>query len=259
MRRIIIAIAAVLLGTQPLAAQFPEDWDPGRVYMTRAELVKLLNRLENTAGSPAFGDALRREARQQVRAIADRLEAGDFQIGDRVVLRVQSEPALTDTFAVSPDRSLELPTIGTVPLAGVLRAELQPHLDAHIRRFLRDPQVQARSLLRVTLEGGVLRPGFYTVASEQLLTDVLMAAGGPTPTARMDKIEVQRGETPIWEPDPLQKAMAEGRTLDQLSMRAGDRVLIPQKKGLGGAETTVRTLSLILSIPLSIFALTQIF
>jgi hypothetical protein len=54
--------------------------------------------------------------------------------------------------------------------------------------------------------------------------------------------------------------MIEGRTLDQLNVRAGDRIFIPEGGGgLGGAQSTLRAFTLLLSIPVTIFALTRIF
>jgi hypothetical protein len=51
-----------------------------------------------------------------------------------------------------------------------------------------------------------------------------------------------------------------GRTLDQLDVRAGDRIVVPARgAGFGGAEGTVRTLSVLISLPLTVFAVTRLF
>ncbi len=87
-----------------------------------------------------------------------------------------------------------------------------------------------------------------------------MAAGGPAANANIDAIRVERGDSRVWEGDRLQQAMIEGRTLDQLNVRAGDRIFIPEGGGgLGGAESALRSFALLLSIPATIFALTRIF
>src|ERR1043166_2314097 len=43
--------------------------------------------------------------------IRERLENGDFNVGDRIALRVANVPSLTDTFTVRGGRVLELPDI----------------------------------------------------------------------------------------------------------------------------------------------------
>jgi hypothetical protein len=88
-----------------------------------------------------------------------------------------------------------------------------------------------------------------------------MAAGGPAGNANIDAIRVERGDLRVWEGDRLQQAMIEGRTLDQLNVHAGDRIFIPQGGGGGlvGVQSALRMVTLLLSIPLTIFALTAIF
>ena len=87
-----------------------------------------------------------------------------------------------------------------------------------------------------------------------------MQAGGPTSRALMDEIRVERGSERILEGEPLQLALAQGWTFDQLSLRGGDRLFIPERgDGVRSVEGWVRIVSLLLSIPLTIFAVTQIF
>jgi protein involved in polysaccharide export with SLBB domain len=122
-----------------------------------------------------------------------------------------------------------LPEIGSIPLAGVLRSELQAHLATQIARFIRDPVVHARSLVRIEIMGAVGSPGFYTVPSDMLVSDALMLAGGPQASAQLDKTRIERGDEVIWEAEDLREAVIEGRTLDQLSVRAGDGIFVPQQ------------------------------
>lgn len=252
------ALAAVSLCSIP--ARVPaqvENWDPGRIQVTRQDLMDLLQRLEQAAQSDAYSDGLRARSRKEAALIRTRLEEGDFQVGDRIGLVVENEQQLTDTFTVKEERVLSLPVIGDVPLKGVLRAELEPHLTRAISRYVRDPVVHARSLIRVSILGEVPRPGFYLVPTDMVITDALMQAGGPATTSNLTKIRIERGGERLWEGEPLQRAIAEGRTLDQLSLQAGDRVVVPKLKRV--SETGVRTAILILSIPAAIFGLTRLF
>ena len=189
------AVAASSLVTPPLVAQQDEDWDPRQVYMSRDELQGLLDRYQAAANSPAYSDHLRGQARNEAALVEIRLQQGDFQIGDRIWLRVRGEETLTDTFTVFEERVLELPDVGDMQLAGVLRAELEASLTEYLGRFIRDPEVQARSLIPITIVGGVGSPGFYTVPSQLRVDDVLMLAGGPTPLAQLDRLRIERGGT----------------------------------------------------------------
>jgi polysaccharide export outer membrane protein len=153
--------------------------------------------------------------------------ATDFQAGDRILLRVEGDSALSDTFTVVAGPALRLPAIGEVSLAGVRRADLEAHLTRELSRYLKDPVVHARALIRVSVLGEVVRPGFYAVPLDLVLADALMVAGGPTQDARVDRLRILRGESALWSGNKLQGAIARGSTLGDLGLRAGDRIDVP--------------------------------
>jgi polysaccharide export outer membrane protein len=258
--RCIVLAAALFVAAAPArAAQSPDAWDPGRILVTRVDLEDLLRRLEATAASPAYSQSLRDRARAEAVQIRARLADGDFRVGDRITLVVATEATLTDTFDVREGRVLRLPMIGDVPLSGVLRSELEEHLRAAIGRFIKDPEVHARSLIRLSLLGEVARPGYYAVPTDMVLSDALMLAGGPTGSAKLTKIRIERSGAPIMGNEGLQQAIAQGRTIEQLSLRAGDQVVVPRKGGGLFSEPTMRTVSILLTLPVAIYGLAQLF
>ena len=225
---ILLALALAL----PLHAQGGDTgWDARNPQLTRAELEEMLARYQETASSSSYSGAIRDQARREAEQIQQRLEEGDVRVGDRVSLIVQGYPALSDTFPVISGRVLRLPELGDLPLSGVLRSELQEHLTAQIARYIRDPIVRVRSLVRLEILGTVGQPGFFTVPSDLLISDALMVAGGPAGNANLEKITIKRGDRTIWEGDRLRRAVVAGRTLDQLNIRAGDSIYVPEKKG----------------------------
>ena len=256
----VIAAAGALLLAHSASAQQSGDWNPGRVYMTREALQDLVDRFQKSADSPAYSASLRDRTRRQAELIRRRLIEGDFQVGDRIVLEVENQPVLSDTFTVDPGRTLTLPTIGDVPLAGVLRSELKQRVSEYLGTFLRQPIVRASALIRIAVLGGVVQPGFYAVAGDALLTEAVMMAGGPTARANINEIQIERDMNRIWEGRLLQTAITEGRTLDELNLRAGDRVFIPHPgQGFAGGESYLRSLSILIALPLTIVALIRIF
>jgi protein involved in polysaccharide export with SLBB domain len=222
---------ALLAGLAGSGMAQQSAWDPRRVQVTRTDLTTLLDRLDKAAASKAYSDTLRARARAQGSLIRARLQDGDFQAGDRIALSVEGETTLSDTFTVATGQQLPIPQLGDIPLSGVLRSELESHVKTHMGRFIRDPKVTVRSLIRVAVMGGVGSPGFYSVPSEALLSDVIMIAGGPAVTAKLSVIQVIRGERRIWEGDALVDTTATGRSLDQIGVRAGDRINVPESGG----------------------------
>ena len=219
----IVALLAAMSSTSALAQTPPANM--GGMQMTRAELEDLLSRTEQLGANGSGNSA--EQARAQAALLRQRLAEGDLHVGDRIALYVVGHPQLTDTFAVSTGRVLVLPDVGDVPLSGVLRSELTEHLTTNIGRFIREPVVRAQPLIRLEVRGAVARPGFYALPADMLLSDVVMAAGGPAGNAGLDRMRIVRGTSVVWNRSDLSSALVEGLTLDQLSVRAGDRIEIP--------------------------------
>src|SRR6266404_3264994 len=116
-----------------------------------------------------------------------------FQIGDRILLKVQGDSTLSDTFSVVSGPAVDLPVIGLIALGDVKRADIQPYMTAQLGRFLRDPIVRAKSLVRISIEGEVAKPGFYAIPMDVVLGDAIQAAGGLTTMAKLADLKVNRG------------------------------------------------------------------
>jgi protein involved in polysaccharide export with SLBB domain len=180
-----------------------------------------------------------------------RVWPGGFQSGDRIILSVEGEKALTDTFVVRSGTVLDLPAIGVIPLTGVRREEIQPYLTTVIARFVRDPVVRARSLLRVAVLGEVGKPGFYILPADAIVADALTSAGGVTREARMNKFHVDRDGKPMIENHMLLEAITRGATIGELGVEPGDQFVVPR---MPDPDHTLRWVGFLLTIPAAIYA-----
>lgn len=185
---------------------------------------------------------------------ASPLPSSEVRVGDRLVLTVNDEAALTDTFTVTAGPAVQLPGVGLISLAGVTRESIAEHLTTALTRVIRNPVVRVELLVRLAVLGEVARPGFLTLPSDALLSDAITMAGGLTTTADMRKVKVSRRGTLTHDGPAVRDAIAAGRTLDDLRIEAGDQMLIPRAHD---SERTVRILGLIVTIPLTVFMLTR--
>jgi len=246
MHRILVIVCAALLAIQaPAGAQARPGIDPGGSVRSRADLERLLAEYDEALASPAYSEAVKRGIRADADLIRVRLRDGDFRVGDRITLEVQGEPSLPDTVVVESGPKIVLPLFGEILLSGVLRSEIQSHLTQAFARFIRDPVVRANGHIRISVQGQISRPGFYTMPAEILLGEALMVAGGPTTASNIDEIRIERGSTVLLEGDALQESIRVGLTLDQLNLQAGDQIVIPQRPAGGGF---LRTLGLVTGI-----------
>jgi protein involved in polysaccharide export with SLBB domain len=191
MASLVLAVPALASGQTPLG--------PTRLEIDRAELTGLLAQYDTVAMSTAYSDVLRDEVRSHAAAIQERLSAGDFQVGDQLALLIEGAGAAQwDTLMVEAGPLIDVPILGPILLHGVLRSELETHLEAEIGRFLQTPRVQARALIRVSVSGGIGRPGFYAIPTNLRLSDVVAWAGGAQGGADPGQIRVERGCLLVW-------------------------------------------------------------
>lgn len=159
--------------------------------------------------------------------------ADEFHVGDRIALTVEGPQAFADTALVREGLVLRLPTFGDISLAGVKRADTQKYLTQQIGKYIKDPVVHATPLVRIAILGEVGRPGFYWVPSDNLLSDVVMRAGGPTGSADLNKTVVKRSGKEVISQSQSQVALTEGKTLDDLRVAPGDELVVGQKSTFG--------------------------
>jgi protein involved in polysaccharide export with SLBB domain len=165
--------------------------------------------------------------------LQERLRDGDFSVGDRIFLEVRGgEKLFVDTVTVRGGRVIAIPDLPDISVAGVLRSELQEHLQKEIARYIREPEVRATSYVRLTMSGAVGRQGFYAFPADILLSDAIMQSGGPSTNWDINKVEVRRSDRVIVGHDAARRAITDGRTLDQLSVRPGDQVVIGERRNI---------------------------
>ena len=124
--------------------------------------------------------ATRQQKQMQAATIRARLRDGDFDVGDRILLAVRGDSTIGDTVTVRAGRMIRLANMPDISLQGVLRSELQDYLTTQLARYIKRPDVQTTSLVRVAVMGSVAKPGFYQLPADIALADAIMIAGGPT-------------------------------------------------------------------------------
>ncbi len=238
-----LALMMALAGASQAMAQQSDDVTVTRAMATRDQLQGIAARNDGNVSSAA----------------QTRLAQGDFRAGDRIMIMVQGDTALSDTFAVWQDGALHLPSpvVGTLPLTGVLRSEIQQKVQTFVARFVRNPVVLARPLIRLSFQGDFAHAGFYAVPADAPIADAFMAAGGTTTTANMNKLKIQRNGREYMNTRAVQDAMSQGRTVDDLGLRDGDQFMMP-KTGTTTTMTVVRSVAVVVSLGVGILTLKRL-
>lgn len=241
---LVIATGIALLSRETFAQGRPAV----SLLMTRPELTAAAERAEMAVkgGDPS----LKTKNMVVAMSIRQRLRDGDFQVGDRIVVSFSADVMHSDTLVVRAGRVIELPGRIQVPLGGVLRSEVRERVATELMKYVRAEQIEVTPLMRVGVLGDVAHPGYFAFASDIPITDAIMGAGGPTATADLDRSIVRRGADVYRTTDETRTAIANGMTLDQFGLNAGDELVVGQRResrsgallGLVAALTSVATL-----------------
>lgn len=229
--RVLLGLVAALVVT-PLAGQQTRA-------ASRADLEAEAARLEQSG------------KRAEATAIRNRLKEGDFAIGERVAVRIIAATFVADTPVVEKNRSILIKDLPPLSLIGVLRSELQPTVQKHVARFMRDPQVETQSLVQINVSGEVKNPGFYAVPPEALVSDLVQAAGGPTQGADFGKSEVRRNGKKVIDGKTVRSALTAGQTVEQARIRPGDELHVgfkPRRDWLMVVQTATFAVSAVLGL-----------
>jgi hypothetical protein len=225
----VAAAAYLALGNLCLGQSVAPAGGSHRQFETRAELEAQAKDAEN---GHRTGEAW---------LLRTRLEKGDFQEGDRILVQVEGASIMTkpETLLVQGGKTkhLELPRMADLSLDGVLRAELADRIRQHLSQYIKEPVVRATPLVRVAVLGSVGHPGYFYTAADIPLTDVIMQAGGPGGNADLGRVSVRRGTEVIWDAKDTRTALADGLSIDQLHMRAGDEITVGERRGFPWTTT----------------------
>lgn len=228
---IVAALASAGVAQQPTV---PVVVNADRAMVSRAELTAALQDIDGALAAGGYSSAMRSAKQAQADAIRERLAEGDLRVGDLIRLDVAEVSTFSNTYMVSPTRTITLPGSTEISVAGILRSELEAHLTTQIKKLVRDPSVRVIPTIRLSIFGGVVKPGFVNAPATLLLSDVIQQlAGGPANNVRWNKSQILRGEKVVVDGPEFTEAVNTATTIDQLNLQAGDVIQVAEKPAGG--------------------------
>lgn len=164
---------------------------------------------------------------------ATEVEPYRIQPGDVLIVSVWKETDLQSEVLVRPDGGLSLPLVGDLQAAGKSVEDVRKAVDERLRKFIPDPvvtiAVKQINGNRVYVLGKVNRPGDFPLSQPIDVMQALSLAGGTTPFAALDDIQILRREHGRQTSLRFKYGEVEkGRHLEQnVLLRSGDTVVVP--------------------------------
>src|SRR5262245_16554915 len=138
--------------------------------------------------------------------------------GDELLIRAWGQIEVDYRAVVDRNGMINVPRVGSVPVAGVRYQDITDQIRKAIARNFRNFELavsmgQLRSV-QIFVVGQARRPGNYTVSSLSTLVNAIFAAGGPSTRGSMRAIQLKRGNTVVTEFDVYELLLAGDKSRD---------------------------------------------
>jgi polysaccharide export outer membrane protein len=143
--------------------------------------------------------------------------------GDKLRVVVFGQQDLSNSYIVGADGGVTLPLIGAVPARGLTAAQLSTAIAGKLKQgFIREPSVavEIETYRPFFVLGEVTYPGQYPYVPNMTVEAAIAVAGGFTPRAHKDRVEVKRN---------VQGAAARYSVALQGSVRPGDTITVAER------------------------------
>lgn len=158
-----------------------------------------------------------------------------LDVDDVVSINVQEFPEFNFIGPIDTEGNVIMPIVGRIAIAGLTLEEVEIKVSAELgRRFLLSEPVVFAVLatprpVSVTMIGEIFKPGFYTVDSTTLLSDILILSGGTKETADLRNIIVRRSlsdGTVMEENVDLYTPLVTGGPTPKVPIQGGDTIIV---------------------------------
>jgi polysaccharide biosynthesis/export protein len=198
-------------------------------------LTLLLCSIQCVAAEAPKTKSAKLEAKTEVKAEVKAGEVSSYlvQPGDVLMISVWKEPDLQAEVLVRPDGGLSFPLVGDLKAENRSVEELQAQLGDKLKKYIPDPVVTVVVKVtggnRIYVVGKVNRPGEYPLYRPLDVMQALSLAGGTTPFAALNDIEILRREGTAQRAISFRYGDVEkGRALEQnFLLKSGDTIVVP--------------------------------
>lgn len=219
----------------PLAARRPFGTQSGKNIAKLSEFQKFI--LDNTNQIlPIFGSEFFANKSSTFSPILNSPVPSDYLLGPGDELMIRGSGTIDIDYRATVDRNgtINIPTVGSVVLAGVKAGEAENVIRNAVGRLYKGVTIsvsfgQLRGIT-VYVVGQASRPGTYTVSSVSTLITALFASGGPNANGSMRRVQVKRGGKVAAELD-LYAFIAKGDKSADIKLLDGDTIYIPPAGG----------------------------
>ncbi len=194
-----------------------------------------------TAGGPASGDTGNAVASFDI-----------LQSGDVLRINVWRQPEFSGQFVIGPDGALVHPLYQDVHVGGLTLDEANGRLSTFLGTYLQNAHLVVEPLYPVTVAGEVRSPNLYHVARGTTIAQAIAQAGGPTPTGRLDRVVLQRGDSAV-----TISLMGEFTRWGTIPLGSGDQVFVERRSNFSIIRDVISPVTSVAVLALTVIRISQ--
>lgn len=152
-----------------------------------------------------------------------------FYSGDAIGVSMYPDTAgfANRVYPIDDQGYVNFPILGQVQVTNMTKKQVEEMLKSAYIQFTPYPNIQVRPMMRVILQGGFLRPGFYWVEPTNSMWNVLQLAGGTQFEESLKNLRWERNRM-IISKDVI-PYIESGKSLKNLGFRSGDQLYVTQQ------------------------------
>ncbi|MGD9489389.1 MAG: polysaccharide biosynthesis/export family protein [Calditrichaceae bacterium] len=150
-----------------------------------------------------------------------------FKPGDGLYVSTlpDSSSFLNQVFQIDDSGFVEFPIVGRVAVNKMTEQELSTFIKNNFQQYMRFPNVFVKPMLRLSILGGVARPGLYYIDYSHSLWDAVRLAGGTLDEEGIKKMHWERSRDDVV--GDLVPYFQNGVSLKKIGFRSGDQLWTP--------------------------------
>ncbi len=168
--------------------------------------------------------------------------------GDRISVDVFPVEEFSGEYQILVDGTLSLPILGSLPVEGLTISQLTDFLTSQYAQYIKRPIITVSLLaprpLALAIAGEINNPGSYLLPIVEgqkfpTVTQLIKQAGGLTTVADLSQVQIRRqfkGRTLTLSLN-LWNLIKEGNLDQDITLRDGDRIMIPTQENVDIAQT----------------------
>ena len=150
-----------------------------------------------------------------------------FKPGDGLFISTFPDTSsfLNKTFPIDDNGCVEFPIVGRIKIISMKKSEIITFIQKNFQQWIRSQNIYIKPMCRISILGGVARPGLYYFDYHSTFWSAIRNVGGPTHETGLKKMCWERNRKEVT--DNIIPYFEKGISLKNMGVKSGDQFSTP--------------------------------